>query len=112
MLDKNSKEINERVRKIEEESLREEIIREIVIEDLKEYDRNILEERIKDSLGNIDLSSLNEKEFYEKLVEAYTKLLPFGYCHIYWGKKKYLLKQKHNIDWFTPQEENPSVDFD
>ena len=35
-----------------------------------------------------------------------------GFCHIYWARKKELLKQIYKIDWKTPAELNPSIDFD
>lgn len=34
-----------------------------------------------------------------------------GDCHIYWAKKKELLK-KEGIDWQTPAECNPYIMFD
>lgn len=34
-----------------------------------------------------------------------------GSCHIYWAKKKELLK-KEGIDWHTPAECNPYIMFD
>lgn len=34
-----------------------------------------------------------------------------GSCHIYWARKKELLKS-HGIDWKTPAECNPYVMFD
>ena len=35
-----------------------------------------------------------------------------GFFNIYWDTKKTLLKQKHGIDWRTPQEMNPGTIFD
>ena len=35
-----------------------------------------------------------------------------GYCHILWGCKKQILKEKFNIDWRSPQEMNPHCKFD
>ena len=35
-----------------------------------------------------------------------------GYCHLYWYVKKRILKEKYNIEWFSPVELNPSVIFD
>lgn len=34
-----------------------------------------------------------------------------GRCHIYWEKKKELLKRQ-GIDWHTPAECNPHIIFD
>ena len=35
-----------------------------------------------------------------------------GFCHIYWTRKKQLLKEIYNIDWKTPAELNPGTKFD
>lgn len=37
--------------------------------------------------------------------------LQLGSCHIYWARKKELLKN-HGIDWKTPAECNPYIRFD
>ncbi len=50
-----------------------------------------------------------EAELQEKL-----KNFPhgIGFCHVYWGMKKRLLKEKYGIDWKSPAELNPTVMFD
>ena len=35
-----------------------------------------------------------------------------GYCHLYWGAKKRILKRDYGIDWKSPSELNPHVRFD
>lgn len=35
-----------------------------------------------------------------------------GYCHVYWGRKKRILKEKYSIDWKSPAEMNSRVMFD
>ena len=35
-----------------------------------------------------------------------------GYCQSFWGAKKRILKEKHGIDWKTPDELNPEACFD
>lgn len=35
-----------------------------------------------------------------------------GYCHIFWGCKKQVLKDNYNIDWRSPAEMNPYCKFD
>jgi hypothetical protein len=35
-----------------------------------------------------------------------------GFCHVVWGTKKRLLKNKYGIDWRSPDEMNPQVIFD
>jgi len=108
---KNSEEIERKVKEIEKNStLRLEIIEEIVDEDLKTLKKETLESRVLNLAS--DIKSLNYEEFRQKLIDAYTEMLPFGYCHIFWSKKKVLLKERYNIDWFTPEEENPEIIFD
>lgn len=34
-----------------------------------------------------------------------------GACHIYWAKKKELLR-KHGVDWKSPKDMNPNIMFD
>lgn len=35
-----------------------------------------------------------------------------GFCHKYWWTKKNLLKDKYGIEWKSPVDMNPDVDFD
>ena len=35
-----------------------------------------------------------------------------GFCHIFWARKKQLLKQLYNINWKTPAELNPGIIFE
>ena len=35
-----------------------------------------------------------------------------GFCFLYWGIKKEILKEDYGIDWKTPKELNPLVFFD
>lgn len=35
-----------------------------------------------------------------------------GFCHKYWWTKKNLLKEKYGIEWKSPVDMNPDVDFD
>lgn len=39
------------------------------------------------------------------------KNIHMGYCHLFWHKKKTLLKE-YGIDWKTPQERNPMCSYD
>lgn len=70
---------------------------------------------------NIDCIELT-KEFEEVLAKVQPELDEFekeldengmglGRCHLYWQRKKELLKS-HGIDWKTPPECNPDVRFD
>lgn len=35
-----------------------------------------------------------------------------GFCHLYWATKKRILKERYGIDWKSPAELNPCVNFD
>lgn len=35
-----------------------------------------------------------------------------GFCHTFWGTKKRILKEKYGIEWLTPAEENPWINYD
>ena len=37
---------------------------------------------------------------------------PLGYCHLFWSMKKQILKDRYGIDWKSPSELNPHIDFD
>jgi hypothetical protein len=66
------------------------------IEDTQEY---------KDALKKIRPElDLLDKELEERKIVI-------GSCHIYWARKKDLLKM-YGIDWKTPAECNPNVVFD
>ena len=35
-----------------------------------------------------------------------------GFCHVFWGTKKRILKEKYGVDWNDPSEMNPDILFD
>ena len=35
-----------------------------------------------------------------------------GYCHLFWMKKKRILKEEYDIEWRSPAEMNPNAMFD
>jgi hypothetical protein len=35
-----------------------------------------------------------------------------GFCHVLWGKKKEILREKHGIEWRTPSEMDPLAFYD
>jgi len=55
-----------------------------------------------------------DKEAEENLAKEHGGKLPefLGICHSIWDEKKRILKEKYNIDWKTPAEINPDVQFD
>ncbi len=111
---KNSEEVKEKVKKIEEDpAFKEEIIKMIVEQDFRNWGREKVESFLTSKPGEEDYSSLSDDEIREKMVESYKKMPPYmGYCHSYWAIEKRLLKEKYDIDWYTPQEENPRALFD
>ena len=51
--------------------------------------------------------------FYaERYGEEHRNNRGLGTCHLFWGFKKQVLKEKFNIDWKTPSEINPHIKFD
>ncbi|MGN1000541.1 MAG: hypothetical protein ACI4OG_01230 [Bacilli bacterium] len=67
------------------------------IEDTEEY------RKIEPTLEKMISSYLNEVG-----IDEYSA----GYISIYFGVKKKILKEVFNIDWTTPEEENPDCIFD
>lgn len=60
-----------------------------------------------------------ENEVDEKLIEQgllkieNSKKIPvFGSCHTRWAIEKSILKERYNIDWLTPAERNPHINYD
>ena len=35
-----------------------------------------------------------------------------GFCHVLWGTKKRILKDRHGFDWRSPREMNPMNFYD
>ena len=86
--------------------------------------------KINGIVGNVNgFKDLNSKEILikiskiktlEKEIEKYClekfnidiRMPMMGNCHVYWGAKKKILKEKYNIDWLTPSECNPYIIFD
>jgi len=50
-----------------------------------------------------------EKEAENKLISCKRR---FGYCRLLWLMKKQILKEKYKINWKSPIEMNPEIDFD
>ena len=58
--------------------------------------------KYKEILSSID------KELEEELGDS----IFMGYCHVLWAKKKQILKERYGIDWKSPAELNPTIEFD
>ena len=108
---KNSKEVLEKINGIR--NLEDEIVTEIVTKDLQYYEiNNIKEQFVEDILGE-KAEKLKDSEIINKLIEIYKEGAPYiGYCEKYWKMKKNILKEKYNIEWYSPKEENPNIMFD
>ncbi len=48
----------------------------------------------------------------EKLLEHDESAHVYGGCHLIWGFKKRILKERYGIEWRNPAEMNPDVFFD
>lgn len=64
---------------------------------LKEIEEEVDQEMIKQGLLRI---------------EDGKKIPSFGSCHVRWGIEKKILKERFGIDWKTPAEKNPNINFD
>lgn len=64
---------------------------------LKEIEEEVDKEMIKQGLLTIDNGR---------------KIPAFGSCHTRWAIEKRLLKERYNIDWQTPAEKNPFINYD
>lgn len=51
-------------------------------------------------------------ELGQMVVSNGEKIPLFGSCHTRWKIEKEILKERYNIDWMTPEEENPFVRYD
>lgn len=56
-----------------------------------------------------EVEPIIEELIKERLGELYDHI---GACHAIWYHRKRLLMEKYGIEWFTPVELNPDVDFD
>lgn len=51
-------------------------------------------------------------ELEEKIIARIGRNRGMGYCHLYWGAKKRILKEDYGIEWKSPSELNPYVCYD
>ena len=70
-----------------------------------------------DEIENKEEYKQIEEELHKKIknkleLNGYDNEKELGFCHIYWGFKKEILKTDYNIDWKSPQELNPEIIFD
>ncbi len=69
----------------------------------------------RDPIENTEKFQDAMRKIQPQLDELNSELDRQGYgmsrCHIYWARKKELLKN-HGVDWKTPSECNPHVIFD
>jgi len=77
---------------------------------LSEADK-ALRKIIIDHIDNIIDQELIDEGLLEKKGEKYVPRFS-GVCHIFWGKKKKLLKEVYGISWASQQDENPHVMYD
>jgi hypothetical protein len=52
------------------------------------------------------------KEAGQRVDDELGPPLKMGSCHRRWRRKKEILKEEFDIDWFTPSEMNPGARFD
>jgi hypothetical protein len=72
-------------------------------------DGDILYDPIEDDARYTQLIRAAEAEA-EMLLEGLD--FGMGFCQLLWGTKQDLLKDQHDLVWFTPAEMNPDILFD
>lgn len=73
---------------------------------------NFKEMEFRDLNSNETLEKLAkiEKEVNEKVdTLLFDEPRGLGFCHMFWGTKRKLLKEEYGIEWLTPAECNPDV---
>ena len=73
------------------------------------------DQKLADIISNhVDIvvgKELEEKGLMEERDGKYHSL-GIGVCHIFWSRKKEILKQKYDINWQSPQDLNPATFYD
>ena len=67
------------------------------------------EKRIKEIEDEVDQEMIKQGLLK---IENGRKIPSFGSCHVRWGIEKKILKERFGIDWKTPAEKNPYIDYD
>ena len=52
------------------------------------------------------------KEAGQRAKEKMDGPYKMGDCHVFWRRKKQILREKFDITWYSPRDMNPSVRFD
>ena len=52
------------------------------------------------------------KEAGDRASEEVGRAFEMGTCHRIWNRKKQILREEFDIDWYSPREMNPSARFD
>jgi hypothetical protein len=52
------------------------------------------------------------KEADQMAEEEIGKPYKMGSCHVFWRRKKQILREKFDITWYSPRDMNPTVRFD
>lgn len=73
------------------------------------------ENREIEGITNKDSQEIPEEveQEVERQIELEHANIPkgMGYCHMYWARKKVLLKER-GYDWKSPAEQHPNILFD
>lgn len=71
------------------------------------YDPKEKDPKYRDIIKKADKEA--EETLKKKFPETEKQL---GYCHLFWQEKKRILKEKYNIEWYSPDELNPLTLYD
>lgn len=88
------------------------------MEDYNYYEIEAEIEKIEDELEQLIIIeickefSLNKRAYSLSLVDLNIQYFGLGFCHAVWDIKKRLLKEKYDINWKSPSDLNPEINFD
>ena len=72
---------------------------------------SVIYDPIEESAEYKDIKDIVNLEV-EKQLESQGVVKGRGYIHKFWELKKKILKEEYNIEWKTPAEMNPQMQFD
>lgn len=73
-------------------------------------DDELAEKYLKEIADEVDAIMIEQNLL--TVSEDGKKIPVLGSCHTRWGIEKSILKDRYNIDWLTPAERNPFIEYD
>lgn len=76
---------------------------------LREVSSEEAEKYLKEIENEVDQEMVNRGLL---TIDGNKKIPAFGSCHVRWAIEKSILKERYNVDWKTPAEKNPNINYD